>query len=418
MTPFDLVEPTSLADALALLDPDDALIRPIAGGTALMLMMKAGVFHPTRLVSLRKVKGLSAIALGADGCLNIGALAPLTALEHSAEVARHAPVIVETMRPLANVRVRNVATVGGNLAHGDPHMDLPPVLMALGASVKVAGRSGERTIKVEDLYAGYYETVLRTRRADRRASRLPAQGTRRAAYLKCTTGSTDDWPALGVAVSLEREGAAIRSVTVVVSAATEKTMRLRGAEGVLADSHIDDAVAAPGRRCRRGRSRDGVRYPRLGRLQARAVARLCGARGSPGVRSRYRGGEALMATTGTTGGQVGRSLPRLEARDKVTGRAEYTHNLRLPGMLHGKIVRSTVAHGRIKSIDTSAAQARRGRQPLVTGEDVLEVIPDPYYGPAFHDQPILALGKVRHRRRAGRRRARRRPARRRRGGRS
>jgi CO/xanthine dehydrogenase Mo-binding subunit len=94
--------------------------------------------------------------------------------------------------------------------------------------------------------------------------------------------------------------------------------------------------------------------------------------------------------------QVGRSIPRLEARDKVTGRADYTHNLVLPGMLHGKIVRSTVAHGRILSIDTRAAAQRPGVHAVVTGDDILKVIPDPYYGPAFHDQPILALEKVRH----------------------
>jgi CO/xanthine dehydrogenase Mo-binding subunit len=101
-----------------------------------------------------------------------------------------------------------------------------------------------------------------------------------------------------------------------------------------------------------------------------------------------------MATTPLQGGQVGRSLPRLEAREKVTGRAEYTHNLRLPGMLYGKIVRSTVAHGRIKSIDTSAAKEVPGIYRIVTAEDVLKVIPNPYYGPAFHDQPILAIDKV------------------------
>jgi CO/xanthine dehydrogenase Mo-binding subunit len=94
------------------------------------------------------------------------------------------------------------------------------------------------------------------------------------------------------------------------------------------------------------------------------------------------------------GHQVGRSLPRLEGRDKVTGRAEYTHNLRLPGMLYGKVFRSTVAHGRILSIDTSAAAAMPGVHRVVTGDDVLKVIPHPYYGPAFHDQPILAIGKV------------------------
>jgi CO/xanthine dehydrogenase Mo-binding subunit len=95
-------------------------------------------------------------------------------------------------------------------------------------------------------------------------------------------------------------------------------------------------------------------------------------------------------------GQVGRSLPRLEARAKVTGRADYVHNMRLPGMLMAKVVRSTVAHGRIVSIDTSAARELEGVFAVYTGEDIQKIIPEPYYGPAFHDQPILALGKVRH----------------------
>ena len=102
-----------------------------------------------------------------------------------------------------------------------------------------------------------------------------------------------------------------------------------------------------------------------------------------------------MATATIGGGQIGRSVPRLEAREKVTGRAEYTHLMRLPGMLHGKIFRSTVAHGRIKSIDTSAAKQIPGVFRVITADDVIKVIPNPYYGPAFHDQPILAIDKVR-----------------------
>jgi len=102
-----------------------------------------------------------------------------------------------------------------------------------------------------------------------------------------------------------------------------------------------------------------------------------------------------MATKPMGGGQIGRSVPRLEAREKVTGRAEYTHLMRLPNMVHGKIFRSTVAHGRIKSIDTSAAKKIPGVFRVITSEDVVKVIPNPYYGPAFHDQPILAMEKVR-----------------------
>jgi len=95
-------------------------------------------------------------------------------------------------------------------------------------------------------------------------------------------------------------------------------------------------------------------------------------------------------------GQIGRSLPRLESRAKVTGTAEYIHNLRLPGMLYGKICRSTVPHGRIRCIETRAAAAIGGVHRVVTAADIRTVIAEPYYGPAFHDQPILAEGKVRH----------------------
>jgi CO/xanthine dehydrogenase Mo-binding subunit len=102
-----------------------------------------------------------------------------------------------------------------------------------------------------------------------------------------------------------------------------------------------------------------------------------------------------MATTLMPAGQVGRSVPRLEGRAKVKGTAEYVHNLTLPGMVHGKIHRSTRPHARINSIDASAAQAVPGVLRVVTIDDVKSVIPNPYYGPAFHDQPILADGKVR-----------------------
>jgi CO/xanthine dehydrogenase Mo-binding subunit len=99
-----------------------------------------------------------------------------------------------------------------------------------------------------------------------------------------------------------------------------------------------------------------------------------------------------MATIGS--GQVGRSVRRLEGAAKVSGRAEYVHNLRLPGMLYGKIVRSAISHGRIRSIDVDAASALEGVHRVVTVADIRSIVPEPFYGPAFHDQPILAVDKV------------------------
>jgi aerobic carbon-monoxide dehydrogenase medium subunit len=239
MTPFELNEPASLKEAIALIDQDDPEVRPIAGGTALMLMMKAGVFRPQRLVSLRKLGGrFTRIAAMPSGELTIGALAPLSALEHSPEVVRHAPVIVRTMKRLSNVRVRNVATVGGALAHGDPHMDLPPVLIALNSSVVVAGPNGERTMAVEDLLTGYYETALAKNELITEL-RIPAQESTRSIYCKVTAGSVDDWPALGVAVAVATEGSRVKSARIVVSAATAKAIRLKSAEQVLIGAIAD-----------------------------------------------------------------------------------------------------------------------------------------------------------------------------------
>ena len=217
MVPFEFAQPPSIQEAIGLLEADGA--RPFSGGTALMLMMKAGVLRPKRLVSLRKL-GLDRIE--ANGELRIGAMTTLRALERSAAVRQGWPVITRMLRTLSNVRVRNVATVGGALAHADPHMDLPPVLCALGARAVIQGRRGERTIPVEELYAGYLETTLEPGELITRVD-IPALGKRRAAYLKCTTRSADDWPAVGVAVVED---------CIFVSAATDRPTRLTSAEAI------------------------------------------------------------------------------------------------------------------------------------------------------------------------------------------
>ena len=216
MSPFELVEPPSLREAIAALQGEGA--RPMSGGTAVMLMMKAGVLRPARLVSLRRL-GLEGIQLKGNA-LSVGAMTSLRALEKSEAVRKGWAVITRTLRTLSNVRVRNVATLGGHLAHGDPHMDLPPLLAALGATVTIAGPKGERTSTVEALYRGYLETTLQNGELITRVD-VPALGNRRAAYLKCTTRSADDWPALGVAVVLDGD-----KPTIIVSAATDKPTRL------------------------------------------------------------------------------------------------------------------------------------------------------------------------------------------------
>jgi aerobic carbon-monoxide dehydrogenase medium subunit len=244
MSPFDLREPRTLREALRLLDAEDPSVRPLGGGTALMLMMKAGVFTPTRLVSLHRLgEKHSRVRKAQDGTIRIGALATLSALERSPLIQRSLPVVAQTLVNLSNVRVRNVATIGGNLAHADPHMDLPPVLMALGATVHTASPSGERDLPLDALFSGYYETVLARNELITEVA-VPAQGARAAAYLKVTTRSADDWPALGVAAVLDMEGETVREARIVASAAIEKATRLTGVEDLLTGAHIDDALLA------------------------------------------------------------------------------------------------------------------------------------------------------------------------------
>ena len=242
MIPFEMVEPTSLQEAVSLLDPQEPTIRPVAGGTALMLMMKSGVFQPTRLVCLHGIEPEHArITAAADGALRIGAMATLRQVEKNANVAARLPVLKRAMRTLSNVRVRNIARVGGALAHGDPHMDLPPVLAALGARVSIAGPKQKRDLPVDALYAGYYETVLEKNELITAVTVPPLNG-RKAAYMKVTSRTADDWPSLGVAVSFALKNGTINDPIVVVSAATAKVTRMKTAEGVLNNAAPDDAT--------------------------------------------------------------------------------------------------------------------------------------------------------------------------------
>jgi CO/xanthine dehydrogenase FAD-binding subunit len=201
------------------------------------------------------------IAATPEGGLDIGAMVRLAQIERSAVVRQAAPVVADTLLTHSNVRVRNVATVGGNLAHGDPHMDLPPVLIALGASVRVVGPSGERDIPVEELITGYMPTVLGTDELIA-ALRTVADGTPRhlcqdhRAHGRC-------WPALGIAASI-----GVADVRIAIGAATEIPMRLTQTEALLlAGGSMRRCCAAE---MRRGRSAGGRRSARLGRVQARA----------------------------------------------------------------------------------------------------------------------------------------------------
>ncbi|WP_028604462.1 FAD binding domain-containing protein [Ottowia thiooxydans] len=246
MTPFEYLLPYSLDEALSLLDPEDPGIRPVSGGTAIMLMMKAGVLTPTRLVSLHKIgEQHSAIQTNAAGELLIGGMARLADIERHPTVREKCPLLSQALRGVANPRVRAVATIGGNLSHADPHLDMPPVLSALSARVVITGPNGVRTVNAEDFCTGYYETVVKR---DELVTQIivPAQAGP-GAYLKLTTRAAHDWPALGIALVLKVVDGKVQSSNIFTGAATDRPTRLLQAQSVLEQQGLaEPALRAAG----------------------------------------------------------------------------------------------------------------------------------------------------------------------------
>jgi carbon-monoxide dehydrogenase medium subunit len=231
---FELIEPATLEEAIGLLDPEDPGVRALAGATALIPMMKSGVFQPTRLVSLRRLDGELRGVHEENGVgLRIGALTTLSELECSPRLRASAPVITRALRTLSNVRIRNVATLGGHLGHGDPHMDLPPILMTLNARVRVVGPNGQRWIDMNDFAVGYYQTALERDEliADVHVPVQPRGVC--TAYGKFTALSADDWPTVGVAAWFRIEASQIVEARVAISAATERPVRVTATEAIL-----------------------------------------------------------------------------------------------------------------------------------------------------------------------------------------
>lgn len=240
---MEYVEPDTIEEAVEQLASDDARTRPLGGGTALMLLMRYGFIRPSRLVGLRRLeRDLGGISPSGEDGLRLGALTTLRDLELSAEVARSAPVLVEALHILANVRVRNAATLGGHLAHGDAHQDLPPILLAMGARVRAISRRGSRWIGLHELVVGYYQTALEP---DELLTEVvvPSQPAGvQGSYTKFTAVSAEDWPALGVAIFLRHESAHLADVRLALSAATASPLRLTAVEQMLEGEQPTDAL--------------------------------------------------------------------------------------------------------------------------------------------------------------------------------
>lgn len=237
---FDYHAPRTLPEALDLLARHGEDAHLVAGGTAFTLMWRQGLLRPGHVVGLRGVGDLGGITRSPDGALSIGATVTHREAERSPEVAAFCPALARTFASVATVRIRNQATVGGNLAHADPAQDPPAMLLALDAEVVVASVSGERTVPLGDLFVDYLTTSLAPGDVVR-AVRVPAMaaGTR-AAYVKFLPRTADDYATVSVAavLRLAKDGT-IADVRVALGAAGPTPIRARSVERALRGARPD-----------------------------------------------------------------------------------------------------------------------------------------------------------------------------------
>ena len=157
--PFEYEAPTTLAEALDLLEEHGDEAKILAGGHSLIPMMKLRFAEPEVLIDINNIPGLSYIK-EESGYLQIGALTREADLEHSDVIKSKYPIFTDATKLIADPQVRNMGTVGGNLAHGDAANDHPAVMMALNAQVEITGKEGKRTVGIDDFFFGFYATAV------------------------------------------------------------------------------------------------------------------------------------------------------------------------------------------------------------------------------------------------------------------
>ena len=242
MRELELLRPETVDEAAMLLRAHGYEAKLLAGGTALILMYTQGLIRPRYLICLEHVGGLNYIRHEPGADLRLGALTTHRAVERSAPVRENWPVLADAFHKVANVRVRNQATVGGVLAEADYASDPPAVLVALGARVRISGPDGERTLTVSELIQGYYETALAPDEIITEVI-IPetAPGTR-TAYLKFVSRSSEDRPCVGVAVLVRNgHGGVCHELRVVVGAVTGKPQQFSEVEALAVGHQLDDA---------------------------------------------------------------------------------------------------------------------------------------------------------------------------------
>lgn len=203
MENFDYQRAGSVDEALRLLRKYDGEAKLIAGGCALLNLMKLDLFQPQVLIDVTGVEELRYACVDADGTLRLGALNPLSRLERTPEVRQRAPFLLQVLHEVASPRIRNRITLGGALCHGEPASDVASALLALGAEVKIVGPDGQRRIALEELFVDYYETSLAPAEMLTEVI-IPPRGEHTVGrYIKFAPRKAVDYALVGVAVVLQ-----------------------------------------------------------------------------------------------------------------------------------------------------------------------------------------------------------------------
>lgn len=226
---FDLLQPRSLPEAVAMLAKHGDDARALGGGTTLIILMKQRALHYPYLVDLQTIPGLADIKSESDG-VRVGALVTHRMMEQSAVIRQAFAVVADAFSHIGNVRVRQTASVGGNLAHADYRLDPPPALLVLGAQISAFGPKGSRTIPLKNFFRGMYETALEPGEllVDVKIPSMPANS--RAVYLRYTTLSANDWPCLGVAAFLTKENGRCKELRVALGGVAATPLLMNGLE--------------------------------------------------------------------------------------------------------------------------------------------------------------------------------------------
>lgn len=256
MRNFEYLEPATVAEACGLLRRYAGEARPYAGGAYLSVVMKQGLLQPKALVNIKKIKELKGIRFDRTEGLVLGALVTHHEIETSALVKATFPILCEVEREVANIRVRNVGTVGGNLASGEPLTDLAQLFISLDARIKVAGPSGERVMPLEELFVDYYQTSLADDEILTEVVIPPLPACSGIEYIRFSSSSVVDKPCVGVAarVSLDPERKISRAVRIVLGCVAPVPMRAKKAEAVLHGKPLrpelmEEAAASAAQEC-------------------------------------------------------------------------------------------------------------------------------------------------------------------------